>query len=355
MTGFKKINNSDLGSASKHGGDDNEDVSEILNGGTVPGKTAQIGKQHIPLSVTIADYSSSSIPEDVDQNNGFNATNSTFGTGITHVVKFSGLTPGKQFTEMHLDIVSAFGDVRIKAYDEVAGEPTNLLGESGTITVGGTGEQTFIFPSPIAIPSNGIVWVGFEQSNGSLNIRFGASVSGSRKQVAHTYGAGPDPFGTATNLTSPFWCRIVNAPTNPPSNSIDNNTGTKYASQSKINPEVTYDIVSLQEVVALAIYRDALDTTTEITIELSPDNVIYTLLRTINTTFITTGQYIFVLINRPLEKIQFIRIRGTDGTAKIMSYAEIKIRTLTESVSNRLHEHRTISTTDILLKPNGDP
>jgi len=288
-------------------------------------------------------------------NNGFNQTNSSFGTGISHVVKFSGLTPGDKISQMSLDIVTAIGNVRIKAYDEVAGEPTNLLGQSGSLSVGGTGQQSFIFTSPIIIPSNGIVWVGFEQDSATLNIKFGSSSSGSRKQVSHTYGTGPNPFGTATDLTSPFWCRIQNIIANPSPNSIDNNTVTKYVSPSVVNPQLVFNMSSLQEIAAIAMYRDALDTTTQISIEVSPDDITYTLLRTINATFLTTGQYIFVLINRPLELMQYIRIIGTDGTAKVMSYAEIKVRTETESVMNRINEHKTISPTDILLKPNGDP
>lgn len=136
---------------------------------------------------------------------------------------------------------------------------------------------------------------------------------------------------------------------------IDGVIGTKWTSDSEIGPQIVLDIGSLQEIAAIALYRDTADTTTQITIELSPDDITYTLFRTINTSLLGSGAYKFVLPNRALEKMQYIRIKGTDGTAKVMSFAEIAIRSRTESQANREHEHKTIDPTDATLQPNGDP
>ena len=56
--------------------------------------------------------------------------------------------------------------------------------------------------SDIDVPSNGILWVAIESSNGNLSIS--SSTGGTVKQGDHTFGDGPDPYPSITILNLQF-------------------------------------------------------------------------------------------------------------------------------------------------------
>jgi len=145
----------------------------------------------------------------IDADNGFNATNTTGWNANVYVVKFSGLTPGFEIEAVELDVVTAVGAARVKVYDEVASEPTNLLAESAGIGLS-IGIKEYALLSHATVPANGIVWVGFEVDSASADLKYSTGQSsGDRKGITHTFGDGPDPFGTPSNSDAPFWCGIV--------------------------------------------------------------------------------------------------------------------------------------------------
>jgi hypothetical protein len=153
---------------------------------------------------------------DADRNAGYNATTINTMTGNIRVQKFTGLSPRDKVDSLKIDVNTAAGNVRIKCYDDNAGEPNNLLGESGSLAVGGTGEQTFAYPDNVLVPDDGIIWVGFECDSDTLDIDHQTALtSGTTKTVAHTYGAGADPFGSATNQTYGDDLSLVIQPTEP--------------------------------------------------------------------------------------------------------------------------------------------
>lgn len=137
-------------------------------------------------------------------NNNKTGTHQVVGTGDIHVVKFTGLNSGDSLTDIGINIFTADGNVRVKVYDDVAGEPTNLLGESNSTVTSGTGIQNIPLITPAIVPANGIVWAGFETDSILLDLYFTLGASGVEKTVTHTYGTGVDPFGTATNGTDEY-------------------------------------------------------------------------------------------------------------------------------------------------------
>lgn len=108
---------------------------------------------------------------------------------------------------MSLNVFSAAGNVRVKIYqdDGAGGDPSTLLGESGSLAVGGAGIQGF--PVSATIPASGNVWGCFETDSAALNLRYTVSAN-AQKFIAHVYGAGPSPFGAAGTGNNAAWTSI---------------------------------------------------------------------------------------------------------------------------------------------------
>ena len=53
--------------------------------------------------------------------------------------------------------------------------------------------------SPVTVPASGTVWVGFETDSSTMSVYYG---SGDKKHIAHTFGAGPSPFGSTLGENS---------------------------------------------------------------------------------------------------------------------------------------------------------
>ena len=88
--------------------------------------------------------------------------------------------------------------------DGVGGEPSTLLAQTNAIPA----ELGTIYNplnSPAIVPSSGTVWVGFETDSSAMQAYYGI---GTRKQIQHTFGDGPDPAGTVGTNISPFWAGI---------------------------------------------------------------------------------------------------------------------------------------------------
>ena len=116
------------------------------------------------------------------------------------------LVEGTQITHILSHCSANCGATRVALYDDSGGNPTNLLVESSSETHT-TGWHTFDIADYTVTASdvtNGI-WVAWQVSSSSSDMGYDNSgqPSGSRKHVAQAYGAFPDPFGSATNGSSP--------------------------------------------------------------------------------------------------------------------------------------------------------
>jgi len=138
--------------------------------------------------------------------NGKTGLNATAWDTEVWAAQFTGLDSTSVITAVSLDVGVAAGNVRVKIYKDdaaVPAAPTDLLGESGSIAVGGTGIQTFTLPTPVQVPAGGKVWIAFECDSATLDLVHAAVAATSK--VVHTYGTGPDPFGTpVTDTIEPF-------------------------------------------------------------------------------------------------------------------------------------------------------
>lgn len=153
------------------------------------------------------------------KNHGTYVTNPILNNQATHVTGWNGSVSAQQFTglvagdlvnNIQLNVFASAGNVIVKLYDDLAGSPNNLIGESVSTAVAGTGIQTFVLVTPAQIPTNGIVWAAFESNNASLDLYETTGLaSGIRKSVVHTYGTGtPNPFGAPTSQTNAVWMAI---------------------------------------------------------------------------------------------------------------------------------------------------
>ena len=119
----------------------------------------------------------------------------------------TGLIAGNPVTSIGVNFFTAAGNIRVKAYDDDgAGDPDNLLAESGSVAVSSGFNDVAV--SGLTVPSDGIIWFGFEVDSGSADIFFNAVQV---FNVGHTFGTGPDPFGTPSTGNNNRWnMRITN-------------------------------------------------------------------------------------------------------------------------------------------------
>ena len=304
----------------------------------------RVGDQLHTLSTTIGDYSSptnadaSSDSAQVD--NGRDGSSTSGWQSNVWVVKFTGLTVGQKYSHVGIKVVTAVGSVRVKVYDDSADAPTNLLGESGSIVVPGTGIQYFQLTSLVTVPSDGILYAGFEVTASTLNLNFDSPFTDERRSVTHTFGAGPDPFGAQTKNNQPPWVALASFGT-----LIDNDTATNFQTNSENNPFVVVDIGSLQNIVALAVNLDRTATTeTEIDIRTSIDSTFTASedVRSLLITDFTDDTYRFIMLPRAAKNRQFIQIRGVNNSV-ILSINEIKFRAASDA--NAAHFHKFLDPT----------
>ena len=107
----------------------------------------------------------------------------------------------KTITNVMIQVENADGNVRVKIYDDNNGSPNNLLGESNS-----TPALNGLMTIPCSATGNGLIWVGIETDSIDLVIR---SILETGKSVAHTFGAGADPFGTPIDVDNTPFIGIV--------------------------------------------------------------------------------------------------------------------------------------------------
>lgn len=142
----------------------------------------------------------------------YQATTATTLNGVVSLCKFIGLSPNGSISSVSLKVGTAAGNVRVKVYaaDGISGAPKTLLGESNSTTVAGTGVQAYPLTSNAIIPTNGIVWVGFECDSASLVLnRTNSLTSGTTKTITHTYGSGPSIIETTTDQTYGYYMELL--------------------------------------------------------------------------------------------------------------------------------------------------
>lgn len=106
------------------------------------------------------------------------------------------MTLVKTITDVIIQVTNANGNIRAKVYSD-NGNPNTLLGESGS-----TPATNGVMKIPVSATAGGKIWVGLETDSSTLVIR---SILENGNSVAHTFGAGADPFGTPVQITNiPF-------------------------------------------------------------------------------------------------------------------------------------------------------
>lgn len=135
-------------------------------------------------------------------------------------------------------------------------------------------------------------------------------------------------------------------------NLFDNDTSTKWSSNSESNPYCYVDFGSATNITSIALYYDATTTTeTQIKIQTSEDATTWTDVRTINTSALTDAAWNYYRFN--IAYARYLRIYGNSGAAKILSIWEVKGRTKTaEQVLGDLGM-LAISSSDATLDPDG--
>lgn len=136
-----------------------------------------------------------------------------------------------------------------------------------------------------------------------------------------------------------------------PVSPVDDDTTTTFETNSEINPNIYVDAGSSKLISHLAIYFHANTTCTELKIQVSDDAAAWTDVKIHTFASFTAGSWDFVRFN--VANARYVRIYGTDGTAKVLAVSEIKYLTHTESDLSRTHGHFGIDATNNTLGLNG--
>jgi len=139
--------------------------------------------------------------------NGQDTSLTTGWNNYVSLVPFTNLTPGSTIDSVAMKIENPSGNIRYKVYldDGAGGDPSTLLGQTNSIPAQ-AGTVYNSLNSPVTVPSSGTIWVGFEPDSSAMSAYYD---TGTRKYILHTFGDGPDPFGS-TGGTSTFanWAGI---------------------------------------------------------------------------------------------------------------------------------------------------
>jgi len=176
----------------------------------VGSKTINIGTMNLDCNGTFNDLGGAFIgtpivnicqpPSSETQNNGKDAFLTSGWTGLVNLAPFTNLTPGNTIDSVAINIGNPSGNIRYKVYqdDGVGGNPSTLLGQTNSIPAQ-AGTIFNSLNSPAIIPPSGTVWVGFETDSSAMSAFFD---TGTRKFRLHTFGDGPDPFGSTVGTSS---------------------------------------------------------------------------------------------------------------------------------------------------------
>ena len=137
------------------------------------------------------------------------------------------------------------------------------------------------------------------------------------------------------------------------SNAIDNNTATRWTTDSVTNPNIYVDMGSALNLCAAAFYFDSTNTTnTEILIQSSADASTWTTKRTITTSNLTNGAYNYYRFNIAGGS-RYIRFYGNSAGSTVLSIWEIKILKKTDAEIFNDLGILTITASDTTLGADG--
>ena len=183
---------------------------------------------------------------------------------------------------------------------------------------------------------SGIVIIKYETSSLTAT---GGTVTTSGIYSIHTF-----------NSSSSF---IITAILSGAALAIDNNTATRWTSNSESNPNIYVDMGSALNLCAAAFYFDSTDTTnTEILIQSSPDASVWTTRRTITESNLTNGAYNYYRFNIA-GGARYIRFYGNSAGSTVLSIFEIKILKKTDAEIFNDLGILTITASDTALGPDG--
>ena len=138
-----------------------------------------------------------------------------------------------------------------------------------------------------------------------------------------------------------------------PSNAKDDNTATKWTSNSETNPNIYVDMGSALNLCAAAFFFNSTDTTnTEILIQSSADASTWTTRRTITESNLTNGAYNYYRFNIA-GGARYIRFYGNSAGSTVLSIWEIKILKKTDAEIFNDLGILTITASDTALGPDG--
>ena len=311
-----------------------------------------IGDYSIPSSATASSFTNYTFQS---ATNGSTALSSAGWNGVLWSQKFYSLTVGQKIISVGLNVQTANGNVRVKIYqdDGTSGRPSTLLGESGSLTVPGTGIRNFTLTTPATVPASGRVWAAFETDSATLSIKYNSAGTNTQCQVAHGYGAGPSPFGACTaNTTHDIKMYVTLNKWYPSSNAVDGSTSTFWESNSEVHPWIYADTGSAQILSGTAIYWNSTSTATQLLLQTSTDSSNWNTKRTVNTNLLTNNAWNYIRWDLDNSTERYVRYYGNDGTSKQLSIYEIKVLIPSSTTLMLRHGHEFIDPTNTTLPLN---
>jgi len=112
----------------------------------------------------------------------------------------SDFTGNFTITHVYVRVSNAVGNIRVKIYN---GTPSTLLGQSNS-TAATNGLMEIALTSSVVIAPYNSIYIAIESDDEFSGLQIIGSLDTTNtitKKVTHTYGAGPDPFGTPVAST----------------------------------------------------------------------------------------------------------------------------------------------------------
>ena len=136
---------------------------------------------------------------------GTTATHTSGNLGFLTANKLSLGNIGEYYDRIAGNVFNAVGNERLAVYDDVAGSPTNLLAETGSIvSANGFNWRSvteFVLPTTQC-------WAVFQVSDNTSDWYGQTQASGNQQYKLQVYGAAPNPFGVTINATFNFNMKV---------------------------------------------------------------------------------------------------------------------------------------------------
>ena len=230
----------------------------------------------------------------------------------------------------------------------VSKSATNIL-----VSTGVSGFQAFTLNQSVTVPASGIFWVGFQTDLNNEPIFLGNS-SATQKSWVATFGSPSNPApATTSSVTNGEGIKLSCVSScHPASLTIDDNTATYWESKNEVNPWLYVDTGSAQILSGTAMFWNSSSTSTQILIQTSTDATNWNTKRTVNTNLLTNNAWNYIRWDLDTTLERYVRFYGNDGSAKQLSFYELKV--LIPSSTNLLlrHGHEFIDKTNATLPLN---